>query len=1011
MSLGGAYTDFTNFLKNIGRVYGDINLTGQIYRGVGSLFQQPPGDMSQFPLPSGLGKGLPFPPGAPSVTNSPNPLPQDPISQYEDTVGVVGRFYRPFDKPIVTPPPQNTSTVDPTFDFAEGGEVAPEYLYGVGPEGSGIGQFLSSLLPVRREVIEPFREEFIESTDPGQMERVVTPGQYGEPEFAVPEAVQAALNFKGLARDPEARQAVMKGLASLPGLPEEISRRLQISTQAAMSGEDEVYDPVSGGPVTASEALLMAPMLNAPGTAASIAMAGDKGGTVFGMMGGKKASGRYGEAAKKAEDLFNEGRRDTAVYRETGAIRATENKPAVPIEVFGQGGLDVSKLEELLGEPAIHASRLEDGFHFKDYVKFPNILEAYPELKNAEFRFLESTNDIWNTVRSPILVDPFYDPDSDQPHLFYVKSSINVHDNNIRPQIYGDVRSLMAVAIQDFISQKEGFVRPREINPAEAPRPSARNAEKNRREYLRAITREGQTPSPAQAFHAAKLGYPSDIDDITRSSLSQDRQQAMRPMYLDKPEQYRQKMMETYGARELDKYPLYFGQLMGDLGSPTKTTIEYESPLFGVVQKLPQEKGTGNQFLSSIKKAGVKQEDLDYMGLETFLTNRNSVTKSEIIDRLYERETPVYEEFLTDDKGNSAFFATSYVTGQGDGLPLANEAKPRDARSAALITRTDPITKTPATPDTISGYHRGLPDNTFAHMRFNERTVRVNGNPVDVLFIDEIQSDWHQKAAKNIRKRMIMEVPNEQGKSSGNIVGGPALENLVESMLGQQPPDVSREIFDQTLRNLDTTSTPNNVYNPETGAPTAKMLRSLRMNPKLNAEYLKVAKKRLNISNSDIKGQAKREVYGPTGRFPDAPFKDNWYELSFRRLVREAVEEGLDAIAFTPDHLQDLRYGRVDGPDEKKFTFYNKVLKPYVEKYAKRNETTLGTAKLRLEDGSDTSVWYMPLSNKIKETYKEPIPQYAAGGGVGSLAPIARNMFNGSDIKRGVGAYIPYTRR
>lgn len=125
MSLGGAYTDFTNFLKNIGRVYGDINLTGQIYRGVGSLFQQPPGDMSQFPLPSGLGKGLPFPPGAPSVTNSPNPLPQDPISQYEDTVGVVGRFYRPFDKPIVTPPPQNTSTVDPTFDFAEGGEVAP----------------------------------------------------------------------------------------------------------------------------------------------------------------------------------------------------------------------------------------------------------------------------------------------------------------------------------------------------------------------------------------------------------------------------------------------------------------------------------------------------------------------------------------------------------------------------------------------------------------------------------------------------------------------------------------------------------------------------------------------------------------------------------------------------------------------------------------------------------------------------------------------------------------------
>lgn len=202
--------------------------------------------------------------------------------------------------------------------YAEGGEAEKEYEYGVGPEASGIGQFLSPLLPVRREVIEPYREEFIESVDPRQMERVVTPGKYGEPELAVPEAVQAFLNFKGLARDPEARQAVMEGLASLPGLPEEISRRLQMSSQAAMSGQDEVYDPVSGGPVTASEALLMTPMLNAPGTAASIARAGDQGGMVLGMMGGTGAKipsfkptifsnffGRFfgGSKAKGAEKL------------------------------------------------------------------------------------------------------------------------------------------------------------------------------------------------------------------------------------------------------------------------------------------------------------------------------------------------------------------------------------------------------------------------------------------------------------------------------------------------------------------------------------------------------------------------------------------------------------------------------------------------------------------------------------------------------------------------------------
>ena len=164
-----------------------------------------------------------------------------------------------------------------------------EYVYGVGPEASGIGRFLSPLLPVRREVIEPYQEAFIESPDPGKMERVVTPGQYGEPEFAVPEAVQAFLNFKGLARDPEAREAVLQGIAALPELPAELSRRAQMSAQAAMAGERGVYDPKTGTVVGAEEAVLAAPLLTAPGTAASIAMAGDTGGTVLGMLGGTGA--------------------------------------------------------------------------------------------------------------------------------------------------------------------------------------------------------------------------------------------------------------------------------------------------------------------------------------------------------------------------------------------------------------------------------------------------------------------------------------------------------------------------------------------------------------------------------------------------------------------------------------------------------------------------------------------------------------------------------------------------
>jgi hypothetical protein len=42
---------------------------------------------------------------------------------------------------------------------------------------------------------------------------------------------------------------------------------------------------------------------------------------------------------------------------------------------------------------------------------------------------------------------------------------------------------------------------------------------------------------------------------------------------------------------------------------------------------------------------------------------------------------------------------------------------------------------------------------------------------------------------------------------------------------------------------------------------------------------------------------------------------------------------------------------------------------------------------------------------------KAAVKNYATGGGVGSMAPVATNMFQGYDIRRGVGAYAPYTRR
>lgn len=402
-------------------------------------------------------------------------------------------------------PTQRHATDMRAGQYADGGEAEKEYVYGVGPEASGIGRFLSPLLPVRREVIEPYQETFIESPNPGQMERVVTPGQYGEPEFAVPQAVQAFMNFKGLARDPEAREAVLQGIAALPELPAELSRRAQMSAQAAMAGERGVYDPKTETVVGAEEVLLAAPLLTAPGTAASIAMAGDKGGTVFGIMGGSKASGPAGDRVRQAEDLAKRNRSDKGITKVTGAVRATENKFVVPIEFAGEGGFSIKpatsedkgaslinkfdptggfkivEIEEDYGPVALVSNKsekpapvrdfsrgvspslsevrmgLKDPPKVSDFIEFDRYFGEYPEVANLPVYPSTQLPRVGDWKKSG-LPSVQYDP---VQNVFYAKMDAG---------LFGEAKGVFdyrvprgddfALALQSYVSHKEGLVPP-----------------------------------------------------------------------------------------------------------------------------------------------------------------------------------------------------------------------------------------------------------------------------------------------------------------------------------------------------------------------------------------------------------------------------------------------------------------------------------------------------------------------------------------------------------------------
>ena len=65
---------------------------------------------------------------------------------------------------------------------------------------------------------------------------------------------------------------------------------------------------------------------------------------------------------------------------------------------------------------------------------------------------------------------------------------------------------------------------------------------------------------------------------------------------------------------------------------------------------------------------------------------------------------------------------------------------------------------------------------------------------------------------------------------------------------------------------------------------------------------------------------------------------------------------------------------------------------------------------LPAKDKNQAEIMILDLVEKGQVNTDDP-SGYAAGGGVGSLAPVARNMYKIPSVKRGVGSYIPQMRR
>jgi DNA-binding ferritin-like protein (Dps family) len=136
--------------------------------------------------------------------------------------------------------------------------------------------------------------------------------------------------------------------------------------------------------------------------------------------------------------------------------------------------------------------------------------------------------------------------------------------------------------------------------------------------------------------------------------------------------------------------------------------------------------------------------------------------------------------------------------------------------------------------------------NVLAHIRLNDRT---GPNGERILFIEEIQSDWHQK-----------------GRKGGYI----------------NPANVGKtEVFETTTMRVRAAF--------DTDEEARAFIRE-----QADREGLDYAPHGQGILAGDL--------------VPDAPLKKTWHETSLRRVIRMAAEEGYDTVAWTPGRMQADRY-------------------------------------------------------------------------------------------------------
>ena len=424
----------------------------------------------------------------------------------------------------------------------------------------------------------------------------------------------------------------------------------------------------------------------------------------------------------------------------------------------------------------------------------------------------------------------------------------------------------------------------------------------------------------------------------------------------------------------------------------------FYSKMGKVIEGMKQEKFGASSVISMLRdpKRGVKAEEIRWSGIQAFLDGKKSVTKAELLDFIkgsmlqIEEETrskndtrtefiQAWRNFVDPDLDESEILAgldsldemESYLESlvEDDALDryyadyildLANKVDNKDLPAKWHQYKLDGgynyrelLFKMPGSDYSNVAMHTHWgSDETgvLAHARIQDMDTFIG----KMLFIEEIQSDWHNEGHKegyrNEGEKTDRMLRQESKKAYEDFYA--AVEKMVydnanwedDNAVYYVHPVVVAEMFEG-----------NESYFEQYGFTDEQRetIRSMVAEETARQEAMKTAPKDAAV--------------------PDAPFKKNYHEYVLKRLIRMAAEEGYDSIGWTTAETQDERWQNTMPHKEgtgksgflKAYTIeYDQNIKNFLEKFGKQWGTTVG--KTALDNG--TEVWSMAITDSMQES-------------------------------------------